>query len=163
PRPHEPRPSPTVTGRDPSRHRGGRLRRRRDGPGCGQAQQARNRGEGRTVASLPGRRGRPRRQQRCRGPAAGGRGPAGRRLGRWRGCQAAEDALVVNNGAAGLLLAVTALRGAASGGEIVVSRGELIEIGAGFRLTDLMTTTGARLHEVGTTNRTHLADYAEAI
>ena len=80
-----------------------------------------------------------------------------------RACPAAEDALVVNNGAAGLLLAVTALRGAASGGEIVVSRGELIEIGAGFRLTDLMTTTGARLHEVGTTNRTHLADYAEAI
>jgi L-seryl-tRNA(Ser) seleniumtransferase len=80
-----------------------------------------------------------------------------------RACPAAEDALVVNNGAAGLLLAVTALRGAASGREIVVSRGELIEIGAGFRLTDLMTTTGARLHEVGTTNRTHLADYAEAI
>lgn len=97
-----------------------------------------------------------------------------------RACPAAGDALVVNNGAAALLLAVTALRGrgAASGtvgstatagsaagspDEIVISRGELIEIGAGFRLTDLMTTTGARLREVGTTNRTHLSDYAEAI
>ena len=63
-----------------------------------------------------------------------------------------------------LLLAVTALRGRSAGsGEIIISRGELIEIGAGFRLTDLMTTTGARLREVGTTNRTHLADYADAI
>lgn len=77
---------------------------------------------------------------------------------------AAEDALVVNNGAAALLLAVTAVRGRGTGsGEIIISRGELIEIGAGFRLTDLMTTTGASLREVGTTNRTHVADYAEAI
>ena len=101
-----------------------------------------------------------------------------------RACPAAEDALVVNNGAAALLLAVTALRGRGSSGtaasanidpvrksasptaepgEIIISCGELIEIGAGFRLTDLMTTTGARLREVGTTNRTHLSDYAEAI
>jgi L-seryl-tRNA(Ser) seleniumtransferase len=75
-------------------------------------------------------------------------------------CPAAEDALVVNNGAAALVLATTAL---ASGGEVVVSRGELIEIGAGFRLPDLIASTGARLREVGTTNRTHLKDYADAI
>jgi L-seryl-tRNA(Ser) seleniumtransferase len=75
-------------------------------------------------------------------------------------CPAAEDALVVNNGAAALVLATTAL---ASGREVVVSRGELIEIGAGFRLPDLIASTGARLREVGTTNRTHLKDYAEAI
>jgi L-seryl-tRNA(Ser) seleniumtransferase len=75
-------------------------------------------------------------------------------------CPAAEDALVVNNGAAALVLATTAL---AAGREVVVSRGELIEIGAGFRLPDLIASTGARLREVGTTNRTHLEDYADAI
>ncbi|MEM6110024.1 L-seryl-tRNA(Sec) selenium transferase [Mycobacterium sp. 050272] len=75
-------------------------------------------------------------------------------------CPAAEDALVVNNGAAALVLATTAL---AAGGEVVVSRGELVEIGAGFRLPDLIASTGARLCEVGTTNRTHLKDYADAI
>ncbi|WP_396658484.1 L-seryl-tRNA(Sec) selenium transferase [Microbacterium sp.] len=82
-------------------------------------------------------------------------------------CPAAEDALIVNNGAAALVLAVTACGrppGADSPpGEIVVSRGELIEIGAGFRLPDLMESTGARVREVGTTNRTHLDDYARAI
>ena len=75
-------------------------------------------------------------------------------------CPAAEEALVVNNGAAALVLATTALAG---GAEVVVSRGELIEIGAGFRLPDLIASTGARLREVGTTNRTHLKDYADAI
>ncbi len=67
---------------------------------------------------------------------------------------------VVNNGAAALVLAATAL---AAGREIVVSRGELVEIGDGFRLPDLLESTGARLREVGTTNRTHLEDYAAAL
>lgn len=71
------------------------------------------------------------------------------------------DVLVVNNGAAALVLAVTALAGV--GGEVVVGRGELIEIGDGFRLPDLVTSTGATLREVGTTNRTHLGDYAAAV
>ncbi|MFG3578186.1 L-seryl-tRNA(Sec) selenium transferase [Micromonospora chersina] len=67
---------------------------------------------------------------------------------------------VVNNGAAALVLAATAL---AADREIVVSRGELVEIGDGFRLPDLLESTGARLREVGTTNRTALADYAAAV
>jgi L-seryl-tRNA(Ser) seleniumtransferase len=68
---------------------------------------------------------------------------------------------VVNNGAAALVLIATAL--AAGGREIVISRGELVEIGDGFRLPDLLVSTGARLREVGTTNRTALADYAQAL
>jgi L-seryl-tRNA(Ser) seleniumtransferase len=72
---------------------------------------------------------------------------------------AAEDALVVNNGAAALLLAATAL---AAGKEMLISRGEMVEIGDGFRLPDLLVTTGGRLREVGTTNRTSVADYADA-
>ena len=72
----------------------------------------------------------------------------------------AEDALVVNNGAAALVLTTTAL---AAGREVVVSRGEMVEIGDGFRLPDLIASTGARLREVGTTNRTSLADYADAV
>jgi L-seryl-tRNA(Ser) seleniumtransferase len=77
-----------------------------------------------------------------------------------RAIPAAEAVAVVNNNAAALVLAATAL---AAGGEIVVSRGELIEIGDRFRLPDLLESTGARLREVGTTNRTAVADYADAI
>ncbi|MEP7017006.1 MAG: L-seryl-tRNA(Sec) selenium transferase [Actinomycetota bacterium] len=73
---------------------------------------------------------------------------------------AAGDVMVVNNGAAALVLATTAL---AAGREVVVSRGEMVEIGDGFRLPDLIASTGARLREVGTTNRTSLADYADAV
>ncbi|MFF7356001.1 L-seryl-tRNA(Sec) selenium transferase [Streptomyces filipinensis] len=73
---------------------------------------------------------------------------------------AAGAAHVVNNGAAALVLAATAL---AAGKEIVVSRGEMVEIGDGFRLPDLLVTTGARLREVGTTNRTTAADYAAVL
>ena len=73
---------------------------------------------------------------------------------------AAGDVLAVNNGAAALVLATTAL---AAGREVVVSRGEMVEIGDGFRLPDLIASTGARLREVGTTNRTSLRDYAGAI
>ncbi|HET6909611.1 MAG TPA: L-seryl-tRNA(Sec) selenium transferase [Mycobacteriales bacterium] len=72
----------------------------------------------------------------------------------------AQDVHVVNNGAAALLLAATVL---ATGREILVSRGELVEIGDGFRLPDLLESTGAHLREVGTTNRTTLADYRQAI
>ncbi|MFI6356250.1 L-seryl-tRNA(Sec) selenium transferase [Streptomyces sp. NPDC050743] len=72
----------------------------------------------------------------------------------------AGAAHVVNNGAAALLLAATAL---AAGREIVVSRGEMVEIGDGFRLPDLLVSTGARLREVGTTNRTTAADYAAVL
>ncbi|WP_329284651.1 L-seryl-tRNA(Sec) selenium transferase [Streptomyces sp. NBC_01455] len=77
-----------------------------------------------------------------------------------RSVPAAEAAHVVNNGAAALALAATAL---AQGREIIVSRGEMVEIGDGFRLPDLLESTGARLREVGTTNRTTPADYAAAV
>jgi L-seryl-tRNA(Ser) seleniumtransferase len=92
----------------------------------------------------------------------------GRRARRGRSALAALAAAVpdagavhvVNNGAAALVLAATALAG---GREIVVSRGELVEIGDGFRLPDLLRSTGARLREVGTTNRTAPGDYRAAV
>ena len=72
----------------------------------------------------------------------------------------AEDALVVNNAAAALLLALAAV---ARGRQVIVSRGELVEVGGGFRIPDVLAESGAELVEVGTTNRTHLADYERAI
>ncbi len=72
----------------------------------------------------------------------------------------AEAALVVNNGAAAILLT---LAGLAAAGEVIVSRGELVEIGGGFRIPEVIEQGGARLVEVGTTNRTRLADYARAV
>ncbi|MBW0093663.1 L-seryl-tRNA(Sec) selenium transferase [Pseudonocardia sp. KRD-184] len=73
----------------------------------------------------------------------------------------AAAAHVLNNGAAAIAMVAAALAG--DGREIVIARGELVEIGAGFRIPDLLTSTGARLHEVGTTNRVSPADYADAV
>ena len=72
----------------------------------------------------------------------------------------AEDACIVNNNAAAVLLMLAAT---ASGCEVVVSRGELVEIGGAFRIPDVMRQAGCQLHEVGTTNRTHAKDYRQAV
>ena len=95
--------------------------------------------------------------------ATGNRGPRGRAavealLAAVPGAGAAH---LVNNGAAALALVATALAG--NGQEIVISRGELVEIGDGFRIPELLTATGARLREVGTTNRVRREDYAAAV
>ncbi len=91
----------------------------------------------------------------------------GRRGGRLRAVEeavaaltGADDALVVNNGAGALTLALAALAGDR---DVVVSRGQLVEIGGSFRVPDVVTAGGARLREVGTTNRTHAGDYRAAL
>ena len=91
----------------------------------------------------------------------GRRGPRGGRVDELLAeLTGAEAACVVNNCAAAALLALTAL---AQGGETIVSRGELVEIGGDFRVPDVMAQSGAQMVEVGTTNRTKLRDYAQAI
>ena len=93
--------------------------------------------------------------------ASGRRGERGTGVERWlTRLTGAEAALVVNNGAAAVLLALSAL---AAGRKVLVSRGELVEIGGSFRIPEILEKSGAKLIEVGTTNRTHLVDYERAL
>ncbi len=93
--------------------------------------------------------------------ASGRRGERGAGVERWlTRLTGAEAALCVNNGAAALLLVLSAL---AAGRRVLVSRGELVEIGGSFRIPEILQKSGARLVEVGTTNRTHLRDYERAL
>lgn len=93
--------------------------------------------------------------------ASGRRGKRDRHTARLLERLLSRPAILVNNGAAAVFLALHELAG--GGGEVIVSRGELIEIGDGFRIPDIMQRSGARLVEVGTTNRTRLEDYRRAI
>jgi len=93
--------------------------------------------------------------------ASGRRGHRGDGVARWlTRLTGAEAALAVNNGAGAVLLALSALT---SGRAVLVSRGELVEIGGSFRIPDILEKSGARLIEVGTTNRTHVRDYRRAL
>jgi L-seryl-tRNA(Ser) seleniumtransferase len=92
--------------------------------------------------------------------ATGERGKRDVHVARLLGAILGRPAITVNNGAAALFLVLNEL---AMGGEAIVSRGELIEIGDGFRIPEIMQRSGAQLHEVGTTNRTHIDDFRAAI
>ncbi len=96
--------------------------------------------------------------------ATGKRGRRGARAEKLlAGLTGAEAALIVNNCAAAAYLVLTALAGGAAGGETIISRGELVEIGGDFRIPDVMKQAGTQLVEVGTTNRTKLSDYENAV